>query len=128
LPAGARLAVALTDAVPAGQYARSGLQALGLWDIVADRLAETDNVRAALALVAVGAAPLGVVYATDAAADPRVHIRARFPENSHPAIVYSGAVAAGADSPEAALAFLDWLGGEAGRAILAQHGFVLLAE
>lgn len=97
---GARLAVALTDAVPAGVYAREALSALGLWDGVKDSLAESDNVRAALALVATGAAPWGVVYATDATAEPRVHLRGVFPADSHTPITYPGALIAFA-RPEA---------------------------
>lgn len=128
LPGGGRLAVALTDAVPAGQYARAALEALGLWDGLKDRLAEADNVRAALTFVALGAAPMGVVYATDARAEPRVHVLGVFPAESHPPIRYPGAVATAADAPDAALGFLDWLGSADGRDILEGHGFVLLPE
>jgi molybdate transport system substrate-binding protein len=118
-----RLAVALTEAVPAGVYARAGLTALGLWDGVADRLAQTDNVRAALMLVALGEAPLGVVYATDAIAEPRVGVIAVFPAGSHEPIVYPAARIAGPASA-AADAFLAWLRGPAAAAALARHGFV----
>ena len=59
----ARLATALVDAVPAGIYAKAALQALGWWESAAPRLAQADNVRAALALVATGETPLGIVYA-----------------------------------------------------------------
>ena len=69
-----RLAMGHRDAVPAGIYARQWLEAAGLWDEVKDRLAETDNVRAALALVARGAVPLGIVYASDAVAEPAVKV------------------------------------------------------
>ncbi len=66
-----RLAMALVEAVPAGIYGRAALVELGLWERVAERVAQSDNVRAALALVATGAAPLGLVYASDARAEPR---------------------------------------------------------
>lgn len=128
LGADGRLAMALTAAVPAGQYGRQALEALEIWPQVADRLAETDNVRAALALVALGEAPLGVVYATDAAAETDVHVLARFPEVSHVPIRYPGAVTRDSAAPDAALAFLDWLGTTQGRAVIAQHGFVLPSE
>jgi len=91
---GNRLSVALTDAVPAGVYAREALASLGLWDDVKDALAEADNVRAALALVATGAAPWGIVYATDAQAEPDVHLRGTFPDGSHMPITYPGALIA----------------------------------
>ncbi|MCE0505156.1 molybdate ABC transporter substrate-binding protein [Roseivivax sp. GX 12232] len=118
-----RLAVALTDAVPAGLYARAALESLGLWEGLAPRLAETDSVRAALALVALGEAPLGVVYATDARAEPRVQALAVFPETSHPPIRYPAAVTRSARAPEAAAAFLDWLAGPEAQAIYRRHGF-----
>lgn len=121
---GGRLAIALTRAVPAGIYGRAGLTALGLWDGVAPHLAETDNVRAALTLVALGEAPLGIVYATDARADPRVSVIATFPADSHGAIVYPAARIA--DRPGAAAdAFLAWLKGADARAILTRHGFTV---
>ncbi len=118
-----RLAVALTEAVPAGIYARAALRHLGLWEAAAPRLAEADNVRAALALVAMGEAPYGIVYATDAEAEPRVRVVATFPAESHPPILYPAAVTRDAAAPGAALAFLDFLRGDEARAIFARHGF-----
>lgn len=117
-----RLALALVDAVPAGIYGRAALSSLGLWDAVAPRVAQTDNVRAALALVATGAAPFGVVYLSDAVAEPRVQIVARFPEDSHPPIVYPVALVAGHDGP-GARALLDHLTTPAARAIFEAQGF-----
>ncbi|MFV0512558.1 MAG: molybdate ABC transporter substrate-binding protein [Jhaorihella sp.] len=117
-----RLAMALVDAVPAGIYGKAALQSLGLWDSVADRVAQADNVRAALRLVAAGEAPLGIVYATDAKAEPDVRVVGVFPEDSHPPIVYPVAIVAGGDTPDAR-AFLAFLtGGDAG-AVFADHGF-----
>ncbi|SFE56133.1 molybdate ABC transporter substrate-binding protein [Roseivivax sediminis] len=118
-----RLAMALVQAVPAGIYGRQALTTLGQWEALAPRVAQADNVRAALALVALGEAPLGIVYATDAAGEKRVHVAGIFPEGSHDPILNPGAVTANAAEPEAARAFLDWLGGPAGRAILDAHGF-----
>jgi len=65
-----RLAVGQVNAVPAGKYAKAALQSLKLWEPVQDRLAESDSVRSALLLVSRGEAPLGIVYGSDAAADP----------------------------------------------------------
>lgn len=113
-----RLAMALTRAVPAGIYGRAALEALGLWAGVADRLAETDNVRAALALVALGEAPLGIVYATDAAAEPRVSVLATFPEESHPPITYPAA-----RLTEEGAAFFAFLQGPEAAAIFRAAGF-----
>lgn len=97
---GGRLAMASVATVPAGRYGRAALESLGLWPEVQGHVAEAENVRAALSFVARAEAPLGVVYATDAAAEPRVKVVARFPANSHPPIVYPAALTASAKGPE----------------------------
>ncbi len=79
-----RIALGMVDSVPAGKYARAGFQSLGLWEALAPRVAGVENVRAALMLVARGEAPLGVVYGSDARAEPRVRVLATFPAGSHP--------------------------------------------
>lgn len=122
--AGGRLAMALVDAVPAGIYGRAALEHLGQWDALAPHVVETDNVRAALALVAVGAVPMGLVYATDAAAEPRVSVRAEVSPDSHPKIVYPGALLRGASPPAAA--FLDYLSGADAGDLFRRHGFEVL--
>lgn len=124
---GGRLAMALVDAVPAGIYGKAALTSLGLWDALAPRVAQADNVRAALALVAAGAAPLGVVYASDARAEPRVHVVAAFPDDTHPPIVFPVAVLAGHDGP-AARAFLAHLQSPEARAIFEAQGFTWLGS
>lgn len=122
-----RLAVAETDAVPAGRYARQSLMALGLWDGVAGRLAEADDVRGALAFVARGEAPLGIVYATDAKADRRVRVVARLPAESHARITYPAARVASGNA-DGARAFLAWLRSPESRAQFARAGFVAPAR
>ncbi|MBS1300803.1 molybdate ABC transporter substrate-binding protein [Loktanella sp. SALINAS62] len=87
-----RLAIGLTGSVPAGIYGRQALESLGLWNSVSDRLVETDSARAALALVARGEVPIGLVYATDARVEPTLKIVARFPVESHAPILYQAAV------------------------------------
>lgn len=114
-----RLAMGQRDAVPAGTYARQWLEHADLWSSLQDRLAETDNVRAALALVARGDAPLGIVYASDALAEPAVRVVYEIPAGSHDPIVYLAA----ALTPRGA-AFLDRLRGVAGAQILVRHGFL----
>ncbi|WP_323035479.1 molybdate ABC transporter substrate-binding protein [Pararhodobacter sp.] len=121
------LAMALVDAVPAGQYGKAALQSLGLWEAVAPLVVQTDNVRAALALVALGEAPLGIVYATDARAEPAVTVLGTFPDESHPAITYPLALLTEARDP-ADRAFYDALQGEAARAVFERHGFVVLDQ
>jgi molybdate transport system substrate-binding protein len=119
-----RLAMGNPDSVPAGAYARAALATLGAWDAVAPMTAGAENVRAALVLVARGEAPLGIVYRSDAEAEPAVRIVATFPAGSHPEIVYPFALTAGA-SPAAA-AFLDHLGSAPARAAFAARGFTVL--
>lgn len=121
-----RLAVADTDAVPAGRYARAALETLGLWDSVASRLAPAENVRAALAFVSRGETPLGIVYATDDVADPAVEAIGVFPEGSHPPIVYPAALVAGSDNPAAA-ELLDWLRSPPAQCLFEGEGFTLFA-
>lgn len=116
-----RLAMADPQAAPAGKYARQALESLGAWEGVAGRLAPTGNVRAALALVALGEAPLGIVYATDAIAEPKVISLGAFPAESHDPILYVAALTVTA-GPEAA-AFLGFLRGAAAQAIFAGAGF-----
>ena len=85
---GGKLAMALVDAVPAGQYGKAALTSLGLWTALEPQVAQAENVRAALALVALGEAPLGIVYASDAVAETGVAVVAEFPPSSHPPIRY----------------------------------------
>ena len=122
-----RLAMALVDAVPAGVYGKAALESLGVWPSVEPRVAQTDNVRAALALVATGEAPFAVVYATDAAAEDAVTVVGTFPPDSHPPIVYPAADLANRDG-EAENAFLDYLRGPEARAAFERQGFTVLAR
>lgn len=124
---GGRLAMGNADAVPAGKYGKAALEKLGAWDGVKDHVAQAESVRAALAFVARGEAPLGVVYATDAAAEPRVKVVGVFPSDSHPPIVYPVAITRGAKSPDAA-AFLAFLRGPAAADIFGKQGFTLLRK
>jgi len=115
---GGRLAIGQRDGVPAGSYARDWLRHIGAWDALLPHLAETDNVRAALALVAQGAAPLGVVYASDAQAEARVRILHTIPPDSHAPIRYPAA----ALTPRGR-AFAAYLGSADAAAVFARHGF-----
>ncbi len=117
------LAMALIDAVPAGIYGKAALQELGLWDDVSDRVAQADNVRAALALVATGAAPLGIVYRSDAVAENRVRVIGTFADGLHPPIIYPAALTPGA-APEARQ-FLDYLQKDATLTLFKKQGFSL---
>ncbi|MGX1495673.1 molybdate transport system substrate-binding protein [Labrenzia sp. MBR-25] len=122
-----RLAMALVDAVPAGIYGKAALQSLGLWDAAEPRIAQSDNVRSALALVATGEAPYGIVYATDAVAEDNVTVVGTFPADSHPPIVYPVADLANRDVPAEA-EFLAYLQGPDAREAFERQGFVVLAR
>lgn len=120
-----RVAMALVEAVPAGIYGRQAFETLGLWEALVPHVAQVDNVRAALALVALGEAQAGVVYVTDARADPRVQIVAEFAEDTHDPIVYPATVVTGQDRPEV-LEFMTFWRSEAAREIFAAQGFGVL--
>jgi molybdate transport system substrate-binding protein len=119
-----RIVTADVRAVPAGKYAKAALEKLGVWGKVEPKLAMAENVRAALVLVARGEASLGIVYKTDADAEPGVKIVGTFPPNSHPPIVYPAALTASA-RPEAKR-YLDFL--RSGTALVAfeHYGFTFL--
>jgi molybdate transport system substrate-binding protein len=117
-----RLAVAETESVPAGRYAKQSLMKLGLWDGVSAKLAQAENVRAAMAFVAHDEAPLGIVYATDAQAEPKVRVVATFPDSSHDPIIYPAARVVAADAVSTK-DFLDFLHGGQARKIFKRFGF-----
>lgn len=119
-----RIALALTASVPAGKYAKAAFESLGMWTALQPRAAEAENVRAALLLVSRGEAPLGVVYGSDAQADPGVRVLATFPASSHPPIVYPVARITTSRNPQAA-AFVRWLGSNEAAAIFRKHGFTI---
>ena len=118
---GRRLAIADPQHVPAGKYARTALENMQLWASVSGRIAAAENVRAALALVARGEAPLGIVYETDARAEPRVTIAARIDPRLHAPIVYPAAAVRGAG--EGAQRYLEFLSSARASAIFERHGF-----
>lgn len=121
-----RLAMADTNAVPAGKYGKAALEALKVWPSVQGRVAQAENVRAALALVGRGEAPAGIVYATDAAADAKnVRVLGAFPANSHPPIVYPAAITASSTHAQAQ-AYLAFLRGPAAKAVFEKAGFTIL--
>lgn len=118
-----RLAMAQPE-VPAGRYGREALTSLGVWSQLEPRLAPTENVRAALTLVAHGEAPLGLVYATDARAEDRVATVAHVAPELHSPIVYPAApVGQATIRRPAAIAYLNDLAGPRGQAVLGELGF-----
>ena len=118
-----RIALADPKSVPAGKYAKAAFEKLGVWDQISSRVAAAENVRAALAFVARGEAPLGVVYQTDAAVEPGIAIAGVFPGDTHPPIVYPVAALKGAGS--SAAAFLEFLSSAQARRIFVKYGFAV---
>lgn len=121
-----RIAMANVKSVPAGKYGSAALAKLGVWKDVEPKVAQADNVRAALALVAQGEAPFGIVYETDAVAEPKVKIVDVFPEDSHPPIIYPIAILGGAKNADAAKSFVDYLKTPDAQAFFTKQGFSVL--
>ena len=119
-----RITTADVRAVPVGKYAKAALEKLGLWPQVETKLAMVENVRAALALVARGEAPLGIVYATDAAVEPNVRVIGAFPADSHPPIVYPFALTVTARPPAAQ--YLAYVRSQDAKAVFEKYGFTVL--
>jgi molybdate transport system substrate-binding protein len=120
------IAMANVKAVPAGKYGLAALEKLGVWKEVEPKVAQADNVRAALALVAQGEAPLGIVYETDATAEPKVKIVDAFPEESHPPMIYPIAILTATKNHEGSKALLDYLKMPDAQAFFTKQGFTIL--
>ncbi|KAB1083299.1 molybdate ABC transporter substrate-binding protein [Neorhizobium galegae] len=122
---GGRLAIGEPNAVPAGKYGKAALEKLGIWSSVEKSVASAESVRAALALVSRGEAPYGIVYQTDAAADPGVTIVGVFPADTHPPIVYPIAILSESKSKDAP-AYLDYLKSARAAPFFEKEGFIVL--
>jgi molybdate transport system substrate-binding protein len=119
-----RLATGDPDSVPVGRYARAALKSLGVWNSVENRLVRADNVRAAMAFVDRGEAPLGIVYKTDALVDKGVRIVGIFPAETHPPITYPIALGIGAKA--GAARFADYMRTPTADAVFVKYGFLPL--
>ncbi|MEM7046441.1 MAG: molybdate ABC transporter substrate-binding protein [Pseudomonadota bacterium] len=108
--------------VPAGKYAKQVLDTVYWWSAIEPYIAPTGTVRAALAMVDTGNAPLGMVYATDAMISPNVHIIADVDPQVHPAILYP--IALLPEAQPAAQGFYRFLLSAQGADILSRYGFI----
>jgi molybdate transport system substrate-binding protein len=122
-----KIAVCAIDSCPGGIYAKEALESLGVFAGVEPKLAQADNVRNALTLVSRGEAKFGIVYATDAKADPNVKLVGTFPASSHSPIVYPVALIAASSNPDAGY-FLAYLTSQAATKIFLQQGFEVLSK
>ena len=125
---GNHLAMANVKSVPAGKYGSAALNKLGVWTAVEPKVAQADNVRMALALVARGEAPFGIVYETDAAAEPKVKTVDVFPEDTHPPIIYPVAVVRASRNAEAAKAFIAYLKSPEAQSFFTKQGFTIIKQ
>jgi molybdate transport system substrate-binding protein len=121
-----RIATGDVKEVPVGLYAKAALEKLGVWLSVEAKMAMTVNVRAALAYVARGEAPLGIVYATDARIEPGVKVVGVFPDSSHDPIIYP--VAATVNAKPKTMQYLAFLRSAVAKSIFEGYGFSVLAK
>ena len=124
-PAFGRIAIGDPAAVPAGVYARTYLESVGVWEAIRDRIVPTRSVRAALATVEAGAVDAGIVYRTDALSSSGVRLVFEIPIAEDPAITYQAALTTQATNPEAAEQLLAYLQGPDARAVFEQAGFIV---
>ena len=122
-----KIAVCTIASCPGGIYAKQALEALGIWAKVEPKLAQADNIRNALTLVSRGEAKFGIVYATDAKADPKVKVVGTFPEATHSPIIYPVALVETSKNPDAAL-FAAYLSSKAAKKIWGEQGFKFLPK
>ena len=84
-----RIAIADPDHVPAGIYAREGLECALLWDSLEERMIPMLDVRAALLSVSMGAADVAIVYASDVRVAPSLRVLFIWPDDCAPDILYT---------------------------------------
>ncbi len=118
-----KIALADPSAVPAGVYAKKWLTEKGVWSAIEPKVIPTLDVRAALAAVAGGDIPAGIVYRTDAVISKGVRIA--YTVTDGPSITYSVAPITSSKHPEAASKFVAFLDSPAGRAIFEKRGFLI---
>ncbi len=122
----ARMAIANPAHVPAGIYAKESLENLQLWSALAEKLAYSNSVRAALALVERKEAPIGIVYRSDAVASKAVHVVAEVPDASHVPIIFPKAMTQEASG--AAAHFFEFLSTDDAHKILEEQGFNVVSS
>jgi molybdate transport system substrate-binding protein len=117
------LALGDPASVPAGEYGREALAAMGIWDAVQSKLLLAKDVRQVLTYVETGNADAGIVYATDARTSSEVRVAATAPEATHAPALYPIAIVAASPRREAARRFIEWLSGNEPRPVFTRYGF-----
>ena len=121
-----RVAMPDPEIAPAGNYARTALQNLGLWERMLPRIVFANDVRATLSYVQTGNADAGFLYQTDAANAEEITVLDIVPTDSYPDVVYPAAVVRSTDNVQGAEAMLEFLQSDAGKEIFRRHGFTPL--
>ena len=121
-----RVAMPDPEIAPAGNYARTALQNLGLWEQMLPRIVFANDVRVTLSYVQTGNADAGFLYQTDAANAEDITVLDIVPTDSYPDVVYPAAVVRSTDNLQGAEAMLEFLQSDAGREIFRRHGFTPL--
>ena len=124
---GGRLAMCDPADHPAGRFARAGLEAVGLWARVKDKIAIAENPMAAVALVVRGEAPAAVVFATDAYGVAGIKIAGVFPADARQPIVFPAALLRDSHAPEAQR-FFAFLASPRAAQVFAQFGYIRLPK
>ena len=120
------LALADTDSVPAGRYARQALIELDLWNRLEAKVVPGKDVRHALLYVETGAAEAGIVYATDAAVRNKVKVVLDVPFGLTEPVVYPALLLEWGAEKSAARRFYDFLGSPEATGIFEKYGFTVL--
>lgn len=89
----------------------------------ANIVSKEDNVKAIVAKIELGEGDAAIVYGTDARASTKVATVA-VPPDANVSATYAGVVVKASAHPTDALAFLAWVAGPDGQAILASFGFL----
>jgi molybdate transport system substrate-binding protein len=124
--------IAASDDVPISKYARQVVAKLANMPdatpgfeaaYAANVISKEDNVKAVIAKIELGEGDAGIVYGTDAKASTRVSTIA-IPADVNVPATYAGIVVKGSAHPTVAHAFLGWLAGADGQAVLRTFGFL----
>ena len=118
---GMKIALAEPSTVPAGIYARTYLQKIGLWERVKANVIPTDNVRGALAAVVAGNVDAAIVYRTDARITTEIRVAYEVPRAEGPRIAYLFAMVQ--DAQPHAKRFFAYLQSPRAKDIFRKHGF-----
>lgn len=114
------------EIAPAGNYTKTALQNLGLWDSLLPRIVFANDVRATLSYVQTGNADAGFLYQTDAATADDITVLDIVPADSYPDVVYPAAVVQNAANAKGAQAMLEFLQTGTAKEIFSKHGFTPL--